>query len=594
MASTYSPTLRIELIGDGDQSGIWGQTTNNNLGALLEQAITGVVTILMTDANYTLTSFNGVVDEARNAVIVATGTNTTQRNIIAPLVEKTYTIKNSTTGGYAVQIIGPSGTGVVIPNGVTASVYCDGTNFYNLQVGTTGNEVVNGNLTVTGTATIGGLLSGSTATFSGAISSVSPSFTGIPTAPTAASGVSSTQIATTAFVANSITGLGLGTMSTQNANNVAITGGAINGTTIGASTRSTGAFTTLTLSSALAVASGGTGTTTSTGSGNVVLSSSPTLNTPSLVAPVLGTPTAGTLTNCIGLPIDGGTTGTLPVGRGGTGVTSSTGTGSVVLSVSPALTGTPTAPTATAGTNTTQIATTAFVQTAVSGGLGTLGTMAYQNANSVNITGGTIGASVTWAAMPAGTRVMFAQASAPTGWTQVTDDSANNRMLRVVNTSGAGTGGSASPILMNVVPSHTHTYTTGTESAGHTHSGTTGTESAGHTHGFSATTSSTPHTHQYANLTVTGLTPPTGGGVTFNGGSNTGSGYYTGIANGFNDGAHTHSLSGTTGGISANHTHNITTGGVSNTHTHSGTTDTNGSSSNWEPRYINLIMCSKN
>ena len=55
------------------------------------------------------------------------------------------------------------------------------------------------------------------------------------------------------------------------------------------------------------------------------------------------------------------TTGTLPVLRGGTGTTTSTGTGNVVLSISPALTGVPTAPTAGTGTNTTQIATAAFV-----------------------------------------------------------------------------------------------------------------------------------------------------------------------------------------------------------------------------------------
>ena len=58
------------------------------------------------------------------------------------------------------------------------------------------------------------------------------------------------------------------------------------------------------------------------------------------------------------------TTGTLPVLRGGTGVTTSTGTGDVVLSASPTFTGTPAAPTAVAGTNTTQLATTAFVTTA--------------------------------------------------------------------------------------------------------------------------------------------------------------------------------------------------------------------------------------
>lgn len=67
------------------------------------------------------------------------------------------------------------------------------------------------------------------------------------------------------------------------------------------------------------------------------------------------------------LNVGSATAGTLAVARGGTGVTTSTGTGNNVLSASPALTGTPTAPTASSGTNTTQIATTAFVQAAVSG-----------------------------------------------------------------------------------------------------------------------------------------------------------------------------------------------------------------------------------
>ena len=53
--------------------------------------------------------------------------------------------------------------------------------------------------------------------------------------------------------------------------------------------------------------------------------------------------------------------GTLAVANGGTGVTTSTGTGNVVLSASPTLTGTPTVPTASVNTNTTQAASTAFV-----------------------------------------------------------------------------------------------------------------------------------------------------------------------------------------------------------------------------------------
>jgi hypothetical protein len=75
----------------------------------------------------------------------------------------------------------------------------------------------------------------------------------------------------------------------------------------------------LTLGTPLAVAQGGTGATTSTGSGAVVLATSPTLVTPNL-----GTPSAATLTNATGLPIVAGTTGTLSVARGGTGATSLT------------------------------------------------------------------------------------------------------------------------------------------------------------------------------------------------------------------------------------------------------------------------------
>jgi hypothetical protein len=108
------------------------------------------------------------------------------------------------------------------------------------------------------------------------------------------------------------------------------------------------------LSATLAVASGGTGVTSSTGTGNVVLSNgftltsgtinSTTINSPSLVTPALGTPSSGNLSNCTFPTLNQNTSGTaaglsatLAVASGGTGVTTSTGSGSNVLSTSPTL-----------------------------------------------------------------------------------------------------------------------------------------------------------------------------------------------------------------------------------------------------------------
>lgn len=74
----------------------------------------------------------------------------------------------------------------------------------------------------------------------------------------------------------------------------------------------------LTSSTALALdSSNNIVSVTNTGTGNNVLATSPTL-----VTPVLGTPTSGTLTNCSGLPLSTGVTGTLSGANGGTGITS--------------------------------------------------------------------------------------------------------------------------------------------------------------------------------------------------------------------------------------------------------------------------------
>lgn len=130
MASTYSDRLRLELIGTGEQVGTWGATTNTNLGTLIDQAIAGMSSIVMSDANYTLTNLNGSSDEARRMILKVTGTNSASRDVICPAKEKFYTVYNNTTGGFPIVLKTSGGTGFTIPNGYSATVWCDGTDCF--------------------------------------------------------------------------------------------------------------------------------------------------------------------------------------------------------------------------------------------------------------------------------------------------------------------------------------------------------------------------------------------------------------------------------------------------------------------------------
>ena len=189
-------------MGNGEDSGVWGSITNTNWN-LMEQAVSGVQTITMANANYTLTNLNGVSDEARNMVLVVQGTNSAIYQVIIPLNQpKMYVVSNQTTGGYAITIGSSSGAIITIPNGVTAQVYTDGTNTYSAQTGSAGNFTVNGSLTSTGLTDTGNMTVGGTLGVTGATS-----LNGGGTSTTPTAGDSSTKIATTSFVQTAISGI---------------------------------------------------------------------------------------------------------------------------------------------------------------------------------------------------------------------------------------------------------------------------------------------------------------------------------------------------------------------------------------------------
>jgi hypothetical protein len=137
MASTYSPDLRIELIGTGDQAGNWGSTTNTNLGTLIEKAIVGVAAVSVVATPQALTAANGLADQARQATLVLTTTTTANFSVLAPPTPKQYVVYNNTaytaTLGNATAVNGTTPTGgatITVAAGKIASLWTDGTNFF--------------------------------------------------------------------------------------------------------------------------------------------------------------------------------------------------------------------------------------------------------------------------------------------------------------------------------------------------------------------------------------------------------------------------------------------------------------------------------
>jgi hypothetical protein len=333
MASTFSG-LKFELIGSGEQSNTWGDTTNTNIGTAIEQAITGLSNpVFLTDANLTLTLtdlLGPALQVPRALVLNATsvGSLTATRELIVPTIQKQYLVHNNTTGGQSITVKTSAGTGITVPNGAEMHLYVNGVNvidavthFSALTLGAALPVTSGGTGVTTSTGTGNNVLSTSPTLVTPALGTPSSATltnaTGLPLStgvtgllPVASGG---TGTATPALVqGTNVTITGTWPNQTINAAGLGNLTGAV--TSVGTAT-SLGSFTSANLAGAL---------TDETGSGAAVFATSPTL-----VTPALGTPSALVGTNITGTAA-GLTAGNVTTNANLTGAVTSTGNATVL------------------------------------------------------------------------------------------------------------------------------------------------------------------------------------------------------------------------------------------------------------------------
>ena len=134
--STYTTNSGLELIAIGEQAGTWGTTTNTNW-EMTDKLVNGVKSVALSDGTNNLTTVDGdKTSDGLNKVLNFTGSLTAVATVKIggndPEQQKLFFVKNSTSGGYAIEFTqGTGGTvgngrNVQVDNGKTAIVYSDG------------------------------------------------------------------------------------------------------------------------------------------------------------------------------------------------------------------------------------------------------------------------------------------------------------------------------------------------------------------------------------------------------------------------------------------------------------------------------------
>ena len=139
MTTQYTSILKLALPVQGELSGTWGDVVNDNITSMVEQAIAGRAVInSWTGNSHTLTTANGTTSESRCAMLEFTDTGAQLSGagtVVCPALSKIYIAKNA--AGQNVTLKTASGTGILVPNGRTMFLFCDGTNVVEAVTSTT-------------------------------------------------------------------------------------------------------------------------------------------------------------------------------------------------------------------------------------------------------------------------------------------------------------------------------------------------------------------------------------------------------------------------------------------------------------------------